>query len=293
VATRKQQLTRLVLAALLIAFIAYYIYFRNHPPGPLSYVAMSYSFSDLWNAVVGLIGKPTLVAVAAGFIALAAYITSIPTAGGFSSLHPRNAGMFLVNQALTWLLMVLILVGLLVFIDSLVSTLAFYIPVIIVTIYSSSSVMTDLTYKDFINSPGNMLQAQADTLLKSRFIFPRILLLVIVGEIIYILEYNPSFPLLAWFLLMYAYMGGILTLAQSEGFAFQLVHSKYVQVTRPDDTEFKGFLVSRGSDDFVFVCEDKTFLAPASYVKEIQIIPKPQVKKLKLPGLTDGTKRSP
>jgi hypothetical protein len=274
---KKNQVVRVLLILGLLALLAYYLYFGRHPPGPLAYLATSYSFSTLWDLTVGLLGKSTLVVLGTGFAALAAYLTSLPTSGGFSTLDPRNAGMFLANQILVWLLAALVLVGLLVFFDSLVSTLVFYIPVVIASALSTRSIATDLSYKDLAKAPANALMGQIDTMYMRRFAAPRILLLIVAGEVIYILEYNPSFPLLAWFFLLYAYMGAILTMAQSEGYAFQLINARYVRATETDGKVLVGFLVSRGPEHFVITTEEITgLLVPASSIKEIQILEKPK-----------------
>src|SRR5689334_6383237 len=103
-AGKSKRLLRLAVATAVVALLAYYVYFAgNNQPVLLQQLAAGYSFSDLWNAAILLLGKSTVVVLATGFIALAAFFTSIPASGGFSSLHARVAGLFLLNQVITWL----------------------------------------------------------------------------------------------------------------------------------------------------------------------------------------------
>jgi len=73
-------------------------------------------------------------------------------------------------------------------------------------------------------------------------------------------------------------MGAILTGAQGEGYAFQLTNSKYVEVTPVQGEKFEGYLTSKGTDHYIFITKEKTFLMPSEWIREIRIVKKPGSK---------------
>jgi hypothetical protein len=260
-----------------MAFIAYFIYFSGEiKPVVLNNLSHQFSFQSLLSVGVTILGKPTIVALASGFIALAAYFTSLSTSGGFAGLQPRAAGLFLVNQMVGWFVVGLLIVGLRVFPYSLYTILFLYVPIVVVSMLAIPAFASDLSYDELAESQGNSLGGIVNTYFVRRLRFTHLLLIIVGGEVLYFLNNNPKFPLLGWFLIGWALMGATLAVASGEGIAFQLVSWKYVSVTSIAGETFSGYLISKGADHYIFVTKDKgTFLLPSSSIREIRIAPRP------------------
>jgi len=141
-----------------VTILAYYVYFSGQfSPIILQRLSTDYSFGDILSLGVQILGKSTILALATGFIALAAFFTSLSSSGGFSSLNARLAGLFLVNQILTWLLVIMVIIGLRVFPSILLSTLLLYAPLWVLGFAVIPSFSSDLRYDELSgNSQGSL-----------------------------------------------------------------------------------------------------------------------------------------
>jgi len=274
--TWQKRLLWVFLLIIIIGLLSYYLYFTvSAQPVLLTKLATYYSFDQLVNLAISVLGKVELFALITGFIALAAFFTSIPSSGGFATLSPRIAGLFLVNLIATWALGILILFGLRIFPSILASTILLYGPLAILALIAWPSSTSDPTYAELTQNRQNSLAGTADTLFMKRMIAPNVLLVIVLGELAYFANNNPSFPLLAWFLLGYALVGAVLIIAQAEGYAYLITTAKYARLTPTEGQPYEGFIVSKGNDHYLIRTKERIFLVQSSGVREIQILKKP------------------
>lgn len=270
---RSKTASRIVIILVLLVLLAYYVYVAmGHEPTVLRELTTTYSFSDLVAKAISTFGEATLFAFLTGFIALAAFFTSIPSSGGFASSSPRVAGLFLIEAMLTWAVGIFILVGLLVLPSVLASTALLYVPLVIAALFANPANTSDPTFGELEETTQGAVVSVLEVLLMRRMRWPTALLIVILGEVVYFANNNPSYPLIAWFLLIYALFGAFLILAQSYGTAYLTMTAKLAQVTETDGTKIEGYVISKGSDHYLVQTKERLFLLQSSFVREIEIV---------------------
>ena len=271
-----------------LGLVAYYVYVATgHEPALLTTLTTSYSFSDLVAKAISLFGEATLFAIITGYIALAAFFTSIPSSGGFAASSPRVAGLFLINSLATWALVVFVLVGLLVLPGILISTVFLYLPLALVSIYATSAINTDSTYQELEDTTQGAVVSVIETFFMKRMVLPNTLLVIIILELVYFANNNPSYPLMAWLLLFFALSGAFLIVSQAYGTGYMIMTAKFVDITKTDGTKERCYVISKGSDHYIIQTEQKILLVPSSFVKEIEV-----VKRTKTTGIFSRWKRS-
>jgi|GEM_PF-6326550 len=253
-----------ILLVLVSLGVVLYLVFAPGREGIITQLASTYSFNLLVQETASRLGISELILVFGAFFTLAAFFTAIPSSGGFSSQGARIAGLFLIQQTIYYPLVLILLVSLTSFLDSLL----YIIPLAVVMAWNQRYISHDWTYKDYIDfKKGEVGSAVAFSARKFNGL--ALLAITITIEVFYLVKFNPTLTLLGWFLLAYILFFAVLQLAFTEGLLFQLVNAKRVLITTTTEEPIDGFLVARGEDHILVRTEDQNMLLPMSAVRRI------------------------
>jgi hypothetical protein len=104
------------------------------------------------------------------------------------------------------------------------------------------------------------------------------LLLVLSLQIILYDVFNPSIPVIIWFVVLYWWSTHFLLAAMGLGTTFQIGIATQVRVVTTDMKTYEGYLVGKGSDHYHILTKDKDMAIPSSSILRIERLP-PQKEK--------------
>ena len=250
----------------------------------LDYFFEKHTFSNIIDILIQQVGLSILNIIGGGLLALASYLILLPSKGAFASSEKEVATGYFINRLFYVLSGLPILLLLFKDFTSFLIMSFLQLTLFLTTMWNAKTIVSMLNfdfimkYQELKKRPLNLDMVEAFRERKfpagTRKLLPLAALwTVVLLQLFYFAYIDLSLPLIAWIVIFFSLIMGVLQIALSEGVLLNLRNIRYVKVTTEDGHEISGFLTGHGADHYIIMKKDQELFVQSSYIRTMVPFP--------------------
>ncbi len=223
----------------------------------------SYGFKELVDVVIDKLGFSALIVLVGAYFAAIVYFSALPSKGRFSTDFPRSNAVSFFQQAFYVFSLTIFLMPLISGWGSFALVLLLYGFVVVPMILTTRAFRRDFTFDEYVKfKTGGFVS------MKWKLGGIALSWIVIIVELLAFSYYNPTIPLVGWAVILYSLAASLLQVAFAQSFLNNVSSCAYGKITTIDGV-IEGFIVAKGSDNYLVLTKEKGVLLSSEYVRFI------------------------
>jgi hypothetical protein len=231
----------------------------------------SISFKELVDSAISKLGFSVLVILFSAYIAAIVYFSALPFKSRFSTEFARSNALGFFQQAFYYSSLLTVPMLFISGLGSFLLVLFLYIIIFLPMLVNAILVGRDFKFEEYMKFRSGGFMSMIWEYSGIAFIW-----LVLLGELIAFLYYDPTIPLLGWATILYSMAFASFQTALVQSVLSNIRSCLYAKIITIDGS-VEGFIVAKGSDHYVVMTKEKVVFLSNSYVKSFSPLEPPKL----------------
>jgi hypothetical protein len=223
----------------------------------------SYGFKELVDLVTNKLGFSALIVLFGAYFAAIVYFSALPSKGRFSTDSQRGNAATFFQQAFYVFSFTIFLMPFISGWGSFLQVLLLYSIIFVPMLVTMRALRRDFTFDEYVKLKRGDLASMKRMLGGIALSWGAMLV-----ELLALSYYDPAIPLVGWAVILYSLAVSFLQAAFGLGLVNNVSLCAYAKITTADGV-IEGFIVAKGSDNYLVKTRENGILLSSGYVKSI------------------------